>query len=62
MAGKVRYGRERETPYDVTYVQKLENKTNEQAHNRNGLMDPKNMLVVDRVARGRGMSAKGEKD
>ena len=39
MTEKVRYDRETETPYNVTYMQKLENKTSEQVHNRNEFID-----------------------
>ena len=42
---------------------RIQNKTNEQAQqNRNGLIDPKNMLVVARGEGGGGMSAVCEKD
>ena len=51
---------EKERPYDVTGTQKLRNITSEQTQQKG--THPKNMLVVGRREKDRGMSAKGEKD
>ena len=55
MAEKVRCDRERETPYDdVTYMQKLENKTSEQAQTE---MDSQIPRTCWWLTEGRGVGA-----
>ena len=55
--------RERQIPYDFTYMRNLKNKINEQIkQSRNRLIDTENKQVVDRRERSGGMGKIGEGD